>query len=237
MKTLIHLTLVCTLAAVCASAAEDHWVATWTTAQLLARMPPSTANTNVNANGPRGYRNQTIRMMVRTSIPGKRLRVQLSNAFGSAPVTIGAAHIALRAKDSAIVEGSDHALAFNGKPRVTIRPGILIFSDPVEFETPKLADLAVSIFLPEDTGPPTVHSTGLHTTYISREGDTTAAPVMPDASTTTSYYWLSAIDVEAPPQAATIARSSTESNHSWPLRSRRAEPVRRQMGDDSRRHQ
>jgi hypothetical protein len=149
MKTLIHLTVVCALAALPAAPAEDHWVATWTTAQLLARMPPPAVSANPNASGPRGYRNQTIRMMVRTSIRGKRLRVQLSNAFGSAPVTIGAAHIALRAKDSAIVEGSDHALAFNGKPGVTIRPGVVIFSDPVEFETPKLADLAVSIFLPE----------------------------------------------------------------------------------------
>jgi lysophospholipase L1-like esterase len=49
---------------------------------------------------------------------------------------------------------------------------------------------------------------------------------MTDAATTTSYYWLSAIDVEAPSHAAAIvafgdsitdgARSSNESNHSWP---------------------
>src|SRR5690348_11814548 len=132
--------------------ADDHWVATWATAQALTRTPPPT---NATANTPRGYTNQTIRMIVRTSIPGKRLRVQISNAFGSAPVKLGAAHIALRAKESAIVEGSDHALSFDGKPGATIGPGIVLFSDPLDFNVPKVTDLAVSLYFPGETGPPT----------------------------------------------------------------------------------
>ena len=35
--------------------------------------------------------NQTIRQVVRVSVGGDRLRVVLSNAFGTAPVDIGAA--------------------------------------------------------------------------------------------------------------------------------------------------
>src|SRR5581483_2720643 len=128
-------------------AAQDHWVATWTTAQMLARNAPPAAAT-ANPNAPRGFTNQTIRMVVRTSIPGRRLRVQLANAFGSAPVEIGAAHIALRNKDSRIVEGSDRALSFAGKPGATIRPGVVLFSDPLDFNLPALADVAVSLFFP-----------------------------------------------------------------------------------------
>src|SRR5580704_3731139 len=45
--------------------------------------------------------NQTARMIVRTSIGGNRIRVQFSNAFGAAPLDMGAAHIAIRSKDSA----------------------------------------------------------------------------------------------------------------------------------------
>ena len=45
---------------------------------------------------PSTISNQTIRQVVRVSIGGERLRVVLSNAFGTAPVEIGAAHVALR---------------------------------------------------------------------------------------------------------------------------------------------
>ena len=117
--------------------------------------------------------NQTVRMIARGSIAGSRVRVRLANAFGSAPVALGAAHIALREKGSAIVAGSDRALAFNGKPGVTLPPGAVILSDPVDLKIPALADVAVSLYFPGETGTPTIHSTGLHDTYTA-EGDATA---------------------------------------------------------------
>jgi lysophospholipase L1-like esterase len=205
--------------------AQDRWIPTWTTAQLLARTPPP-ATANANANPPRGYSNQTIRMIVRASIGGNRVRVKLSNAFGSTPVTVGAAHIALRAKDSAIAPGTDRPLAFGGKPGAVIGPGVVLLSDPVDLNVPALADVAVSLYLPGETGPPTTHATALHTTYISKEGDATAQESIDDATTTQSYYWLYALEVMAPAKTGLIvaygdsitdgARSSNESNHSWP---------------------
>src|SRR5205807_922355 len=39
-----------------------------------------------------GYDNQTVRVFLRTSLGGRKLRVQLSNAFGVSPLDIGAAH-------------------------------------------------------------------------------------------------------------------------------------------------
>ena len=69
---------------------------------------------------PPTINNQTVRMIVHTSIGGHRVRVQLSNAFGTSALQIGAAHIALHDKDSAIVAGSDHALTFSGRASVAI---------------------------------------------------------------------------------------------------------------------
>src|SRR6476661_2447482 len=123
-------------------AAQDHWVATWTTAQTLARTGAAPAQ------APRGFSNQTIRMIARTSIPGSRVRVRLSNGFGMTPVKVGAAHIALRAKESEIVAGSDRPLTFDGKPGVTIGPGVMILSDPVELKLQAVADVAVSLYFP-----------------------------------------------------------------------------------------
>src|SRR5580698_9017668 len=158
-----------------AQSGGEHWVATWATAQL----------------------------MVRASTGGRRVRVKISNAFGSVPVTLGAAQIALRSKDSEIVPASSRALSFNGKPGCTIGPGIVLMSDPVDFTFAPLADLAVSLYFPGDTGPLTNHSTALHTTYI-KEGDVTAEPALADATKTQAYYWLAGIDVAAPAAAAAI---------------------------------
>ena len=218
---------------------QERWVATWATAQALVRQAPARQVTAAaaapapagpaatpQAIGARGFNNQTVRMIVRTSIAGKRLRVRLSNAFGGTPVIVGTAHIAIRGKESAIVPDSDRSLSFNGKPGCTLGPGVVLFSDPVDLNVPAVTDLAVSLYLPGETGPPTTHATALHNTYISKEGDMTAKAEFAEPVITQSYYWLAGIDVAAGADAAVLvtfgdsitdgARSTSETNHSWP---------------------
>jgi len=165
-------------------------------------------------------------MIIRTSIGGSRVRVQFSNAFGTAPLELGGVHIALRSKDSAIVPESDRALMFNGKPSARVLPGAVLLSDPVDLVVPKLADLAISMYVPGDSGRASQHSMALHTTYISKQGDTTAQPEMTDVTTTAAWYWVSSVDVMAPAEAGAIvaygdsitdgATSTVNTNHSWP---------------------
>jgi lysophospholipase L1-like esterase len=215
---------------------QERWVATWATAQTLvrqapARPPAATEAPAAPASSPqaiaaRGFNNQTVRMIARTSIGGRRLRVRLSNAFGGTPVVVGTAHVAIRAKDSGIVPDSDRSLSFNGKPGCTIAPGVVLLSDPVELNVAPVTELAVSLYFPGETGPPTVHATALHNTYVSQEGDLTAKSEIPEPVTTQSYYWLAGIDVAAAADAALVvtfgdsitdgARSTAETNHSWP---------------------
>ncbi|MCL6547247.1 MAG: SGNH/GDSL hydrolase family protein [Bryobacteraceae bacterium] len=164
-------------------------------------------------------------MILRTNIGGDRLRIRLSNAFGSQPVVIGAARVALQAEGSRIVPGSDRALSFSGKPGCTLGPGVVLLSDPVDLKVPPLTYLAVSLYFPEPTGPPTVHATGLHTTYI-KQGDRTAEESLAEASTTMSYYWLAGVEVLARPNAALIvalgdsitdgAASTPNTDRTWP---------------------
>lgn len=229
---------------------QEHWVVTWATAQALVRPapPPRPAGNATEGTTPaatagapalapagpattpqavgRGLNNQTIRMIARTSIAGKRLRIRLTNSFGATPVIVGTAHIAIRAKESAIAPDSDRALTFNGKPGCMLGPGVVLFSDPVDLNVPAVTELAVSLFFPGETGPPTSHGTALHNTYISKAGDLTAQPEIADAIVTQSYYWLAGIDVVAAADAATLvtfgdsitdgARSTSETNHAWP---------------------
>jgi lysophospholipase L1-like esterase len=117
-------------------------------------------------------------------------------------------------------------LSFNGKPGCTLGPGVVLMSDPVDLTVAPVADLAVSLYFPGETGPPTTHGTALHDTYISKEGDETGQATISEPVVTQSYYWLAAVDTVAPADAAVVvtfgdsitdgARSTSETNHSWP---------------------
>lgn len=232
--------------------AQDHWVATWAASPQAARVAPGggggrgpagpapngapPANPGGGGNGtgrgpagpppPSGFNGQTIRMVVRTSIGGKHARVELSNTFGTTPLKIGAAHIALRDTGSAIVMGSDRPLTFSGKPSFTIPPAAEIVSDPVDLDIPKLADLAISVYVPDEVTAPTTHGTGLHSTFISKSGDFTGAASIAEPTITNSWYLLSGVYVTAPADAGTIvafgdsitdgATSTPDTDSSWP---------------------
>jgi hypothetical protein len=94
------------------------------------------------------FTNQTLRQIVHTSIGGAKARVLISNAYGTAPVTIGAAHIALRDKEGSIRAASGGALTFSGRPTMTIPAGAIAYSDPMNLTVPAMADLAIDLYLP-----------------------------------------------------------------------------------------
>jgi lysophospholipase L1-like esterase len=165
-------------------------------------------------------------MIVRTSIGGSRMRVELSNAYGTSPLTIAAAHVALHGKGSAILPESDRELTFSAKPSFAIPPGAAIVSDPVDMPVPKDGDLVISVFVAGEPTPPTVHFTGLHTTYISKPGDFAKAAEIADAETIQTWYWIAGVDVLAPASAGAVvafgdsitdgATSTPDTNRSWP---------------------
>src|SRR5579862_3659184 len=200
-----------------------HWIATWASAQQQGRgagparggAPPAAAAAGLPA-APAArpaapppapaatvLHDQTVRMIVHTSIGGRRVRVQLSNAYGIVPLEIGAAHVALRSHDSDIVPESDRPLLFDGHASVMIPPGVAMVSDPVDLVSPALGDLAVSIFVPGEAALNSGHSLALHTTYIGNAGDTTGAMTMADATVSQAWYWLASVDVLAPASAGT----------------------------------
>jgi lysophospholipase L1-like esterase len=200
--------------------ANEHWVGTWS-----ASMHGQISFAGRNAPND-GFENQTVRMIVHTTIGGHRVRVRVSNAFGAAPLAVGAAHIALRSSGSAIVPASDRPLTFSGRAAITIPAGAEVLSDAVGLDVPPSGYLAISIYAPAKTGPPTWHSTGLHTTYISDPGDFTSQADIPGATTQSCWYWIEGVDVTAPDGTAAVvtfgdsitdgARSTVDTDHTWP---------------------
>jgi lysophospholipase L1-like esterase len=207
------------------AAAQEHWVPTWSAAPQPYRAPAVPAGQTAVPRPDISFHEQTIRMVVHTSIGGRRVRVQLSNAHSATSLKIRGAHIALRRKDSEIVTTSDRVLTFGGRATVTIPPGARIVSDTLDFAVPESGDVAISLYLPQETGSPTMHPTGLHTTYISK-GDLTGQLAIAEASTTQSYYWLTSVDVLASASTSVIVAfgdsitdgtsSTPNTDRSWP---------------------
>jgi lysophospholipase L1-like esterase len=162
-----------------------RWVGTWTT-------------TPAPAEGA-AFANQTLRMNARVSIGGDRLRVRLSNAYGSRPLLVGKACLGLRDAGSGVVSGSSKKLSFGGDDSVTVAAGALAVSDPVSLELPPLADIAISIYLPRDL-PANFGITGRYArqvNYVSPPGDFADSTVMPVGSVTGDWFFVSGVDVLA----------------------------------------
>src|SRR5437867_1068149 len=100
---------------------------------------------------PLNFNDQTLRQIVHTSLAGDRVRVVVTNAFGTSPLAVGAAHVALREKDAAIVARSDRPMTFGGSPTVNVPAGAIVVSDPIGLTVPAFADLAIDLYLPGDT--------------------------------------------------------------------------------------
>lgn len=222
-----------------AAFAKDHWVGTWAATPVALAAAQSAAGVV-----PASFNNQTLRLIVRTSIGGHQVRVRLSNAFGTQPLAVGAAHIAIRGAGAAIVPGSDRTLTFGGAKSTKIWAGALMISDPVELDVPALGDLAVSIYLPGDvpaTLPITGQSTARQTNYISPAGDFTASADMPVSTTKISWYFVAGVEVMAPEQVGAVVAlgdsltasniSTPDTNNRWPDElARRFAAAHRQMG-------
>ena len=166
---------------------NGHWVGSWATA----------AQGVVGA--PVQYSNQTLRLIVRTSVGGYQVRVRLSNELGTQRIVIGAARVALRSVAESIDPATDRALTFGGVPSITIPAGAPVLSDPVALDALPLSELAVSIYLPHQTSVSTVHLLGLQTSYVSApdSGDLTGAGTLLPSSPIGSWPLLTGVQVNA----------------------------------------
>src|SRR5436190_23330388 len=127
------------------------------------------------------YNNVTLREIVHTSVGGDEVRVRIANTFGTSPLVIGAAHVALSSSGSSIVPGTDRALTFGGRSSVTIPAGAPAVSDPVDLHVEAVADIAVSIYLPNATkGETTTLFQGA--SYVSSAGNFTGSIDLPGAT-------------------------------------------------------
>ncbi|QHC20892.1 SGNH/GDSL hydrolase family protein [Streptomyces sp. GS7] len=199
-----------------APAASGRWVGTWSAAAASAE--PGTQD---------GYAQMSIRNVVHTSVGGTDARIQLSNLFGTRPLTFSHASLALAAGtgDPTAAAGTMRRLSFGGEHSVTIPIGGQITSDPVRLAVPGDADLLVTTYSPAPSGPATYHPYARQTSYLAR-GDRTE-DATGTAYTEQSPYWryLTGVDVWSTRAQGTVVAlgdsitdgitSTPGANHRW----------------------
>lgn len=203
---------------------DSRWVATWTSA------PIAPGDTTIDAifgfPRHRAFDNQTIRHIAHTSVGGRRVRVRLSNVYGTERLRIGAAQVALRRAEAAIHPSTNRRVTFGGQPSVVIPPGAVVLSDAVDLDVPADSDLAVSIYLPQPTGLATYHELTMQDSYISGPGNFASATDIPNATATDATFFLTAVEVLPSTSIGTLVAlgdsitqgggSSKNRNRTWP---------------------
>ncbi|MET3827687.1 lysophospholipase L1-like esterase [Sphingomonas sp. PvP055] len=220
MKTirLIGLAFIACLTLAARPPEHDRWVGSWATSQQI----PEPRNALPEA----ALTDATLRQTVRLSLGGARVRILLSNAFGTEPLRIDTAHVARAAGGAAVTPGTDHALTFDGAPDVLIPAGASYWSDPVAIQVPALSSVTISLHLPAAPTGQTSHPGSRATSYLV-PGNHVADPTLPGAQAVEHWFQIAGVAVAAPSPAArsivTLGDSitdghgaTTDGNDRWP---------------------
>ncbi len=177
----------------------SQWIVAWGVS------PQNALTTAANPGGAE----QSFRFLVLPSVAGTQERVHFSNYFGTTPITIGAARlaVALSGLGSAIDSTHDAPLTFSGSSTVTLQPKQEIDSDPVKITYTFGQWLAVSMYLQGSFPALTEHNSQISNNYATAAG---AGHTLGDATgaafTQTNQEWYLVTGVEAyGPYGGTVA--------------------------------
>nr|BDT32896.1 SGNH/GDSL hydrolase family protein [Myxococcus sp. MH1] len=206
-----------------ASLASPHWLPAFT-----APMHPSASATVGGELAGPSFRDQTVRMFVRPTLAGPRLRLVLSNQYGTQPLQVASVRVGLRTQGVSIDPSTDRQVRFAGTASVSIPPGRTATSEPVELAIDGLRDVAVSLYFLERSGAVSWHLEGTRSTYVSGRGDHAGSASFVPALTTRSLYFLTALHVDAVADASLVVAfgdsitdgvgTTADQERTWPAR-------------------
>ena len=214
MRKILFLLFWMTATGLCAQ--QPHWVGTWACAPQTADKRYMPYNNNMS--------DRSVRQIVKVSIGGEVLRLQLTNIFSSQPIVIRSVYIAHSTDSFSIHRLSARYLTFAGNRAVAIPAGRSVFSDELAFRLQPLERVAITINYYAAPTHPTVHMGSRTTSYIMR-GLTTPATDFRKAFREDHWFNIAAIDV-LEKEAASVAiignsitdgkASTTNAQNRWP---------------------
>jgi lysophospholipase L1-like esterase len=221
-RLLLPLLLLASLVLVAPQAsAGSRWVAAWAASPVVGSVIPWS-----DCPAGAGLRDQTVRNVVFVSAGGSHVRVRVTNAFGTTPLRVGHASVAVRATGADAAAGTVRELEFHGRRSVTVPAGRELFSDPVRLPVAALSTLLVSVYVPGPTGPVTNHPFTAQGNYLAtgdRATDLTGAAY----GDTPCWLLVSGVDVAPtrPVLGSVVALGDSitdtsattgDANHRWP---------------------
>jgi lysophospholipase L1-like esterase len=195
---------------------QGRWVGTWSCSPQLANED--------QAKPTGGFRDTTLRQVVRVSIGGSRMRVRLTNAFGASPLVLTSVRVARSTGAAAIDAKTDRAVTFSGRESVTVPPGAPVVSDPLDFDLAPLSNVAITLHLEQGPDGITTHPGSRTTSYLAA-GRAASAADLPDARTVDHWYFIAGLDVRSDDADAVVVLgdsitdgrgSTTNGQNRWP---------------------
>ena len=194
-----------------------HWVASWGAAQ----MAPDAQNELAQEH----WRDATLRQIVHVALGGEKVRVRISNAFGTTPLVVEAAGIGLaKAPGNPDIE-SGKPLTFGGRASVMIPAGAEYYSDTVALPHKAGADIAVSLYFNGAPSKQTGHPGSRANSFVAR-GQRTLDTAWSGAEKIPRWYQLADVEVQAPRGVGAVVAvgdsitdgygTTTDGNDRWP---------------------
>lgn len=193
------------------------WLGTWGTA-------PYVVDANNQPPAP-GLANNTLRQNFKVSVGGSEVRMQFSNIYSNAPITLNSVHLAKHASAGAIQANTSIPLTFNGSASVTIPAGGSIYSDAASFSLAALETLSVSIHFGSVPSQLTGHAASRTTSYL-QTGNAVSTADLSNATRFDRWYVIEGLEVRAPNTSGAVVvlgdsitdgRGSGTSEHNrWP---------------------
>lgn len=199
----------------------QKWVASWAAS---AHGPYPSGNASAQPvldfafeSAARGATDQTFRLIIRPDLWSGRARLRFANTFGTQPVTFDDVFVGLQGAAGNVVAGTNRRVTFeNGKSSLTLAAGGSTYSDLVLLPFVERANMplltgrkiAVSFHVVGSSGPMTWHAKALQTSFLTAPRTGSHGADENDAAfpfTTTSWYFLDALDVMAPEDTPVIA--------------------------------
>ncbi|MGW1743256.1 SGNH/GDSL hydrolase family protein [Nocardia sp. NPDC001965] len=182
-------------AAACGSAGPQpvdmhtQWSAAWTAA------PQRPSNSFQKNWSEEGFQDHTLRQVIRVSAPGDEVRIRLSNRYGSSPLRVTGATIALADAEGGQVPGTARTLTFDGDRSAVIGVGDARASDSVGLDVDRLQKLTVTLYLQQRTGSATFHDQAYATSYRAGGDHLSDDSGRAFTETTESLYYLTDVEV------------------------------------------
>jgi lysophospholipase L1-like esterase len=199
-------------------ASTNTWIAAWAASPQSGSPNPLEALINID--------NQTVRERVRVSIGGNQIQLRFSNEFGSSPLVIASATVAVPVDPSSVKRESIRSVTFEGHKSVTIPAGAPVLSDPVMFPVTSGAEISVSIYFPRRLTTPTLHAFAFKHAVVSQHGDFTHAEEIEGAASSTASISFTAVFVPAQQSERLVVAfgdsitdgdgSSVDADNNWP---------------------